>query len=362
MRYPLTACLLALSCLAGCGGQGEGESSGDGPSVSTPDSATAGQESFGQAGPTPRPDGDAPDGMVWVPGGDFTMGSDDGGPYEAPAHAMNVAGFWMDQHEVTNRQFRAFVSATGYVTVAEQAPRFEDFPTMTREQFDQTVGTLAAGAMVFVPPARGTRQVQRESWWAYVPGASWRQPGGQGTSIDEALDHPVVHVCWEDAAAYAKWAGKALPTEAQWEFAAKGGANHQYIWGDAPEPGGDTPANLWQGTFPFQNTMEDGHLRTAPVKSYPPNAYGLYDLAGNVREWTGDWWDVGYYRYGPAQNPPGPANYYDPSEPDNPRRAVRGGSYLHDGTSYAGMRPTYRFGGPATTAFSDLGFRCVVNP
>lgn len=370
MRYPLALLLLLVLAGVGCGGEGSGgnASAGDGGGSGAVGDASA--KIDGRVGPMDPPAGDAPAGMVWVPGGEFTMGRDLGGegvsPYEGPAHKVGVAGFWMDAHEVTNAQFAAFVQATGYVTVAEQKPRFEDFQSvMTREQFDERLGDLPPGGMVFRALPAGTRQVQRDQWWAYINGANWRRPGGEGTSIESAMDHPVVLVCWEDAAAYAKWAGKSLPTEAQWEFAARGGDERPFIWGDEPTP--DTispdrpPANLWQGNFPFANTMEDGHLRTAPVKSYPPNPYGLYDLAGNVREWCNDWWDVGYYRYGPRTNPPGPIGYLDPAEPFTERRVVRGGSYLHDGASYAGMRPSWRFGGPVTTAFSDLGFRCVQN-
>ena len=243
---------------------------------------------------------DGPPGMVWVGGGEFTMGTDSdlGWPDEKPAHRVRVDGFWMDEHEVTNAQFRAFVEATGYVTTAEKAPRLEEVmaqlppgsPPPPKEN-------LVPGSLVFTPPAGRVNLDDVSQWWAWTPGANWQHPEGPGSSIEGKDDHPVVHVSWDDAVAYARWASKRLPTEAEWEFAARGGLDGQpYVWGNERPSDTQIHANIWQGEFPHQNTVKDGFARTAPVQSFLPNGYGLYDMAGNVWEWCADWYQRDLYR------------------------------------------------------------------
>ena len=247
---------------------------------------------------------DGPPGMVWVGGGEFTMGTDSdlGWPDEKPAHRVRVDGFWMDEHEVTNAQFRAFVEATGYVTTAEKAPRLEEVmaqlppgsPPPPKEN-------LVPGSLVFTPPAGRVNLDDVSQWWAWTPGANWQHPEGPGSSIEGKDDHPVVHVSWDDAVAYARWASKRLPTEAEWEFAARGGLDGQpYVWGNERPSDTQIHANIWQGEFPHQNTVKDGFARTAPVQSFLPNGYGLYDMAGNVWEWCADWYQRDLYRQAPA--------------------------------------------------------------
>ncbi|HEY1376023.1 MAG TPA: formylglycine-generating enzyme family protein, partial [Gemmataceae bacterium] len=235
-----------------------------------------------------------PPGMVWVPGGEFTMGSDapDAAPAERPAHRVRVDGFWMDETDVTNAQFRRFVEATGYVTTAEKVPTVEDIQRYSRpgapipKQED-----LAAGAVVYTPPDHPVDLRDASQWWKWTPGADWRHPEGPGSSIAGKDDHPVVHVSWFDAEAYAKWAGKRLPTEAEWERAARGGPEgKKYVWGDEPFAEEHPQCNNFQGHFPDKNTGKDGYERTSPVKQYPPNGYGLYDMAGNVWQWCSDWY------------------------------------------------------------------------
>lgn len=270
---------------------------------------------FWNAPPAPPP------GMVWVPGGEFTMGTDAevGWPDEKPAHRVRVDGFFMDETEVTNAQFRAFVAATGYVTTAEKPPNVEEIlrqsppgtPPPSKER-------LVPGAVVFTPPAGAVNLKDFRQWWTWTPGASWRHPEGPGSDLAGRDDHPVVQVSWDDAAAYAKWAGKRLPTEAEWEFAARGGLDGKlYAWGDEKPTDTRVFANLWQGEFPHKNTVADGFVRTAPVKSFAPNGYGLYDLAGNVWEWCGDWYQRDLYRWRAGKdaiaNPPGPDRPHDTS-------------------------------------------------
>jgi formylglycine-generating enzyme required for sulfatase activity len=305
--------------------------------------------------PVPAPPGAAPDGMAWVPGGRFWMG-DNHFPDALPVHAVTVDSFWMDKTEVTNAQFGRFVKETGYVTVAERTPDPKDFPGVPKPPDD----VLVPGAMVFVGTNRPVRLDDYSQWWRYVPGADWRHPQGPGSSIEGKGDHPVVQVSHEDALAYARWAGKRLPTEAEWEFAARGGLDHEkYAWGPEQKPGGRWPANVWQGNFPNENTAEDGYPRAAPAASFAPNAYGLYDMAGNVWEWCADWYRPDYYLASPKQNPPGPTDSFDPAEPGVPKRVQRGGSFLCSDSYCVRYRPGARGKGVVGSGASHVGFRCV---
>lgn len=312
--------------------------------------------------------GPAPPGMAWVPGGEFTMGSDDpeAAPAEHPAHRARVAGFWMDVTEVTNAQFRTFVEATGYATTAERPIDWEQLrrqlPPGTPKPPDDR---LAPGSLVFSPPSHPVPLDDPSAWWRWVPGASWRHPEGPGSTIEGRDDHPVVQVSWDDAVAYAKWAGKRLPTEAEWEFAARGGLDgRRYAWGDEFRPGGRPLANTWQGHFPERDTAEDGFPRTAPVGSFPANRYGLFDLIGNVWEWCADPYRPDAYRFPPAgevvATPAGPGPGPRAGDQDPPRRATRGGSFLCSTNYCSNYRPSARRGTAADSGMSHLGFRCVV--
>ena len=294
-------------------------------------------------------------GMMWIPSGTFIMGSTNGQPDELPLHPVTLDGFWMDKTEVTNEQFQKFVEATGYVTIAERKPDPKDFP-------GADPAMLVPGSVVFRPPAEDPGLENHYAWWKYVPGANWRHPEGPGSSIEGREKHPAVHVAWEDAAAYAKWAGKRLPTEAEWEYAARGGL-HQlpYIWGDVKEVNGRTPANIWQGKFPLENTAQDGFKATAPVGRFPPNGYGLYDMAGNVWEWCADWYRPNAYQSAEKLNPKGPSDSFDPNEPNMPKRVIRGGSYLCSDVYCTGYRPSARMKSAPDTGLSHTGFRCVKN-
>ncbi|MFO0926217.1 MAG: formylglycine-generating enzyme family protein [Gemmataceae bacterium] len=305
------------------------------------------------------------DGMVWVPGGEYSMGTEDerGWPDEKPAHRVRVDGFWMDETEVTNAQFRAFVAATGHVTTAESTPSWEEVrkylpPGTPKPAADR----LVPGSMVFTPPQGEVDLKDFTQWWRWTPGACWKHPTGPNSGIDGKDEHPVVHVSWDDAAAYARWAGKRLPTEAEWEFAARGGLEGKpYVWGDEPPDAGR--ANLWQGKFPHHNTAEDGYERTAPVKSYPANGYGLYDMAGNVWEWCADLYQRDLYaqrkRDAVTVNPQGPAQSLDPRHPFGPSRAQRGGSFLCNDSYCSRYRPSARHGCSPDTGMSHVGFRCA---
>jgi formylglycine-generating enzyme len=310
----------------------------------------------------------APPGMVWVPGGEFTMGTDAevGWADEKPAHRVRVDGFFMDEHEVTNVQFRAFVAATGYVTTAEKAPSVEEIlrqsppgtPPPPKEK-------LVPGSLVFRPTKGPVDTRDFAQWWHWTPGASWRHPEGPGSTIDGKDEHPVVHVSWDDAVAYAKWAGKRLPTEAEWEFGARGGLDGKlYVWGDEPFSEAKPQCNIWQGDFPYRNTAKDGFERTAPVKSFAPNGYGLYDMAGNVWEWCADWYGRDLYRTRVGRvtvNPTGPDRSSDPLHPFEPRRVQKGGSFLCNDSYCSRYRPSARHGGTPDTGMSHLGFRCVAD-
>ena len=290
--------------------------------------------------------------MVWIEGGEFIMGADDPAFTDAlPKHKVIISGFYMDEHEVTNAQYEEFVKATGYITVAERKPSKEEFP-------DVPEAYLVAGSVVFAPPAYPVSLDNPTAWWEYRQGANWKQPAGKG-SIAQA-NHPVVHISYEDAAAYAEWAGKRLPTEAEWEYAARAGnKNSEYYWGNELKPGGKWPANIFQGDFPHGNKMEDGFRETAPVKSFPPNAFGLYDMEGNVWEWCSDFYRPDYYASSPVENPTGPADSFDPYEPGAVKRVQRGGSFLCSDAYCIRYKAGSRGKGEVRSASNNLGFRCV---
>jgi formylglycine-generating enzyme required for sulfatase activity len=310
-----------------------------------------------------QPPGPAPDGMIWIPGGQFWMGAqEDQMPDAKPWHRVYVDGYWMDKTEVTNEQFAKFVKATRYVTVAERKPRQEDFPNAPPDK-------LVAGSVVFSPPDHPVPLDNHFRWWNYVSGANWRHPEGPDSDIKGRMNHPVVHIAYEDAAAYCNWAGKRLPTEAEFEFASRGGLDRKrYVWGDEFMPGGGKHmANTFQGHFPDTNTGEDGYRATAPVGSFPSNGYGLFDMAGNVWEWTSDWYRADYYRTLAASgdiaiNPKGPTDSFDPSEPGTRKRVHRGGSFLCTDQYCARYIAGGRGKGEVDTGTNHLGFRCVREP
>jgi formylglycine-generating enzyme len=302
-------------------------------------------------------------GMRWIPGGTFRMGADHAYPEEAPAHDVTVSGFWIDEYAVTNRQFAAFAAATGYRTVAERPLNSADYPGALPEM-------LKPGAMVF-RKTRGPVDLRDiRNWWAWTPGAYWRHPEGKGSSVAGRLDHPVVQVAFADAEAYARWAGKELPTEAEWEFAARGGLDGaEFVWGSELTLGGHQMANTWQGEFPWQNLRTDGFERTSPVGAFPPNGYGLYDMAGNVWEWTADWFssrhpaDVTSPCCALANPRGGPVEAsYDPAQAQIriPRKVVKGGSYLCAPNYCRRYRPAARHAQMVDSGMSHIGFRCVI--
>jgi sulfatase modifying factor 1 len=315
------------------------------------------------------PPGPAPAGMVWISGGEFSMGAEDPPDMHdavgmqattdsRPVHRVFVDGFWMDETEVTNEQFAAFVQATGYVTVAERTPRAEDFPGAPPE-------SLVPGSVVFTPPGHAVPLTDPYRWWSEISGASWRHPLGPSSSIAGKERFPVVHVAYEDAVAYAQWAGKRLPTEAEWEFAARGGLTGKiFPWGDEFAEGGRTRANTHQGHFPDHDTGADSFTGIAPVAQFPPNAYGLHDVAGNVWEWVSDWYRPDYYAElaataTVARGPNGPATSFDPSEPGVKKRVHRGGSFLCTDQYCSRYMVGTRGKGDVGTGTNHLGFRCV---
>lgn len=314
-----------------------------------------------------RPPGPPP-GMVLIPGGQFIMGTAGQNAIrnEQPAHQVRVGSFYMDETEVTNAQFRAFIQATGYVTTAEKAPDWEEMkkqlPPGTPKPPPEK---LVPGALVFTPPSGPAARNDVARWWSWTPGACWKHPEGPSSDLSGRDHHPVVLVSWDDATAYAKWAGKRLPTEAEWEYACRGGlAGKRFPWGDeAPGETDGTKANIWQGDFPHRNTKVDGWERTAPVKSYPPNGYGLYDMGGNVWEWCSDWYRADAYagRSGVTVNPQGPDTFWDPDEPLAPKRVTRGGSFLCHVNTCESYRPAARRGTEVETGMSHIGFRCVIS-
>ncbi|HYG75681.1 MAG TPA: formylglycine-generating enzyme family protein [Planctomycetota bacterium] len=291
--------------------------------------------------------------MVWIPGGTFAMGMEGEFADTRPIHKVTVDGFWMDKTEVTNEQFEQFVKETGYLTIAERKPDPKDFPGVPEDK-------LVAGAIVFSPPKEAIALDDHTQWWQYVPGASWRQPEGPGSSIKGREKFPVVHICWYDAEAFAKWAGKRLPTEAEWEYAARGGLHQKrYSWGEELTPNKKWMANIWQGKFPAENSEEDGSRGVAAVASYAPNGFGLYDMAGNVWEWCADWYRPDYYEKSPEKNPTGPSDSFDPLEPGMPKKVQRGGSFLCSDLYCIRYLPGARGKGAVDTGLSHTGFRCV---
>ena len=295
-----------------------------------------------------------PQKMVWIPPGTFSMGSNDPDFADAqPIHKVRLNGFWMDEHEITNAEFERFVKATNYQTVAEQPLNPAEFPGVPVEN-------LVPGSGVFTPTAQPVPYDNPLQWWTYVKGASWRNPKGQQTPNGAKPNDPVVHISYTDAAAYADWAGKRLPTEAEWEYAAQGGKGLQtYYWGSELKPGGKWMANIYQGSFPDANTNDDGFEELAPVKSFPANGYGLYDMDGNVWEWCSDFYRPDYYANSPEVNPKGPQDSYDPDEPGLVKRVQRGGSFLCSDQYCIRYKPGSRGKGEVNSASNNLGFRCV---
>ncbi|MGV7213507.1 formylglycine-generating enzyme family protein [Bradyrhizobium sp. UFLA05-112] len=302
-------------------------------------------------------------GMTLIPGGTFRMGSNQHYPEEAPVHRVAIDPYWIDCTPVTNRQFKAFVKATGHVTFAEIPPDPKDYPGALPHM-------LYAGSLVFVPPQRPVDLHDWSQWWTFMKGADWRHPYGPKSSIANLDDYPVVHVAYSDALAYAHWVDKDLPTEAEWEFAARGGLDGaEFAWGDELTPGGKHMANTWQGSFPHQNRCDDGFALTSPVIAFPPNAYGVYDMIGNVWEWTSDWYTPSHEADAPKaccvpENPRGGCQQqsYDPCQPNIkiPRKALKGGSHLCAPNYCRRYRPAARHAEPVDTSTTHVGFRCVI--
>lgn len=322
--------------------------------------SSAGSEALVHTNGAPAPAAD-PEGMVWIPGGTFWMGCDDCDmPDTTPVHLVEVAGFWMDATPVTNAQFARFVEATSYVTLAERKPDPKDYPEVDPRK-------LVAGSAVFTQPSQDVPLDDITQWWRYVQGASWKHPEGPRSSIIDREDHPVVQIAWEDAVAYARWAGKRLPTEAEFEFAARGGRDRdRYAWGNEMKPQGRWAANIWQGRFPSNNTADDGYLRTSPVKAFPANGFGLYDVGGNVWQWCSDWYRPDYFAAsaasGIAHNPQGPAESFDPQEPGVPKRVQKSGSFLCSDRYCSRYLVGSRGRGAPDSGGSNTGFRCVKSP
>ena len=317
--------------------------------------ASASQASINQ---TPPP-GPAPEGMVWIPGGTFWMGCDDCEmPDAEPVHLVYVDGYWMDKSPVTNAQFAKFVAATGYKTIAEQTPDPKDFPGVPLDK-------LVAGSAIFNPPKQAVPLDNAYIWWRYQPGANWKNPEGPQSSIKGREAHPVVHIAWVDAVAYGKWAGKRLPTEAEFEFGARGGLDrNKFAWGNELKPGGKWAANIWQGKFPEADAGEDGYKTvTSPVTAFPPNGFGLYDVGGNVWQWCADWYRPDYFEKvassSAVKNPQGPTDSYDPQEPGVPKRVQKSGSLMCSDQYCARYHVGSRGKGAEDSGASHVGFRCV---
>jgi sulfatase modifying factor 1 len=306
-------------------------------------------------------------GMVFIPGGSFSMGANNqqADKDEYPKHEVALSAFWIDKTEVTNAEFQKFVNATGYITTAEKKPDWEEMkktlPAGTAKPSDDE---LVAASLVFRQTQQPVDLNDYNQWWDWVPGANWKHPEGPGSSIIGRENYPVVQVSWFDAMAYCKWAGKQLPTEAQWEFAARGGlVNNIYPWGNEHVNAGKPKANSWEGKFPYYNETKDGFIRLAPVHTYAPNGYGLYDMAGNVWEWCSDWYNYDYYKTikGIITDPKGPQKSFDPAEPLMAKRSLRGGSFLCNDSYCSGYRVARRMKSTPDTGLEHTGFRCVKN-
>ena len=315
------------------------------------------------------PDDVSPNGMIWIEAGEFVMGANDrqSFPNERPAHSVRLDGFWIDKTPVTNAEYAEFVEATGYVTVAERPVDWEELKKQLPPGTPKPPAEkLLPGALVFTPPDGPVPLNNMAGWWTWTTGASWRAPEGPGSSIEERRDHPVVQVAWEDAVAYAKWSGKRLPTEAEWEFAAQGGRQGvRYHWGDEFRPEGKYMANTFTGKFPHRNTAEDGFPRTSPVDAFPANGYGLFDMAGNTWEWTADRYRADRHarlaRQGLVENPQSPKETFYPGDPNTERRVIKGGSFLCHVDYCESYRPSARRGTPIDTGSAHIGFRCVTS-
>ena len=301
----------------------------------------------------------APKDMAWIPGGTFWMGCEGCGmPDALPSHLVEVDGFWMDRTPVTNADFERFVTATRYVTVAERPLDAKDFPGVPKEK-------LTPGSAVFAPTSQPVPLDNPLQWWRFTPGANWKHPAGAGSDWRGRADHPVVHIAFEDALAYAKWAGKRLPTEAEFEFAARGGLDrHRYPWGNELAPGGKPAANIWQGTFPAKDRGDDGYTGTSPVSAFQANGFGLHDMGGNVWQWCADWYRPDYFttlasQGAIARNPQGPADSFDPQEPGAAKRVLKGGSYLCTDQYCARYLVGSRGKSEVSSGTSNLGFRLV---
>jgi formylglycine-generating enzyme required for sulfatase activity len=312
---------------------------------------------------------DKHDGMVWIPAGNFMMGGDNeqARKDEYPKHGVKVNGFYMDATEVTNAQFSEFVKATGYITTAEKDINWDEIksqvPPNTPKPPDSV---LKAASLIFVPTKSEVNLNDYSQWWAWTRGANWRHPNGPNSDIIGKDNFPVTHVSWDDAVAYSKWAGKRLPTEAEWEYAARGGLiNNSYSWGKTFDEMGASKCNFWQGNFPYLNLNKDGFMGAAPVKSFAPNGYGLYDVAGNVWEWCADLYNNDYYtqlsKTKLAINPKGPTKSYDPDEPLITKRVMRGGSFLCNDSYCSGYRVSARMKSSPDSGMEHLGFRCVMD-
>ena len=363
MDQPIGILGLMVGVVLACGCHREAPPPAPG---STTGSATAFQPTLISTNPAP---GLPPHGMVWIPGGEFSMGSEDprgsvcGGPDAMqdarPVHRVFVDGFFMDSTEVTNAEFGRFVRASGYLTVAERVPRAEDFPGAPSE-------ALVAGSAVFTPTDGPVPLDSHFRWWRYQKGADWRHPEGPGTSIEGRESDPVVHVAYEDAEAYARWSGKRLPTEAEWEFAARGGRSGElYPWGNDLKPDGRWVANIYTGQFPTTDTGADGFKGIAPVGRFPANPFGLHDMGGNVWEWVSDWYRPDTYQQrvlagGVARNPVGPLSSHDPAEPSEKKRVHRGGSFLCTDQYCTRYMVGSRGKGEMATGSNHVGFRCVM--
>jgi sulfatase modifying factor 1 len=339
--------------LSGCNTPRENSAGGDSPA-----------DKNSEASATEK---DAPSGMVWIPGGEFTMGTDDpeSYQYERPAHRVRVDGFWMDATEVTNADYKKFVDETGYITTAEKAPEWDELKKQLPPGTPKPAQTFLPGSLAFTPPGYAIALDDYTQWWSWQNGTNWKHPEGPGSTIDGKEKYPVVHISYDDAIAYCKWANKRLPTEAEWEFASRGGREGQtYSWGNEFNPGGKFMANTFQGVFPGKNSGDDGFVGSSPVKTFPPNDYGLYDIIGNCWEWTSDYYNVSYYgelaKQGLALNPPGAKTPYDPQEPYAIKHVTRGGSYLCAENYCVNYRPSARQGSAFDSGMSHIGFRCVV--